>query len=149
MSKPVKAVFDAESNPDLMDSDIHEKARLSGLSVKEYKEALAELNNSPTGLLMLTLAQLERDFLQNWRRRMDSALKLAEEAKDYKAIAMIEKEKQLTVERLIKSGRMISPFEAEKSEAKKDDEEEELVLGILPNEHPSEYWESLKKDKAG
>ena len=46
MSKPVKAVFDAESNPNLMDSDIGEKARLSGLSVKQYKEALAELNNS-------------------------------------------------------------------------------------------------------
>lgn len=58
MSKPVKAVFDAESNPDYMDSDIKEKARLSGFTVSEYKEALAELNNSPTGLLMLTLERV-------------------------------------------------------------------------------------------
>ena len=133
MSKQVKAVFDAESNPDLMDSDIKEKARLSGLSAEEYKEALAELNNSPTGLLMLTLAQLERDFLQNWRRRMDNALKLAEEANDYKAVAMIEKEKQLTVGRLIKSGRMISPFEAEKPEAKQYDPYD-VEPALLPNE---------------
>ncbi len=36
---------------------------------------------------------------------------LAEKKKDYKAIVMIEKEKQLTVERLIKVGRLASPFE--------------------------------------
>jgi len=114
--KPVKAVFDAESNPDYMDSDIREKARLSGLSIKEYEEALKQLNKSPTGLLMLTIAQLEKDFLKNWFNRMNIALKLAEKKKDYKAIVMIEKEKQLTVERLIRVGRLASPFEKEREE---------------------------------
>jgi len=114
--KPVKAVFDAESNPDYMDSDIKEKARLSGLSVKEYDEALKQLNKSPTGLLMLTIAQLEKDFLKNWFNRMNIAIKLAESKKDYKAIVMIEKEKQITVERLIKAGRLASPFEKEREE---------------------------------
>ena len=46
---------------------------------------------------------------------------------------MIEKEKQLTVERLIKSGRMISPFEAEKPEAKQHDPDD-VEPGLLPNE---------------
>jgi len=100
-----------------MDSDIKEKARLSGLSVKEYEEALKRLNKSPTGLLMITIAQIEKDFLKNWFNRMNIALKLAEKKNDYKAIVMIEKEKQLTVERLIKVGRLASPFEKEREEA--------------------------------
>jgi len=33
---------------------------------------------SPTGLLMLTIAQLEKDFLKNWFNRMNEALILAE-----------------------------------------------------------------------
>ena len=44
---------------------------------------------------------------------MNEALILAEKKKDYKAIVMIEREKQLTVERLIRVGRLASPFEKE------------------------------------
>jgi len=99
-----------------MDSETKEKARLSGLSIKEYDEAFKQLNKSPTALLMLTIAQLEKDFLENWFNRMSIAFKLAEKKKDYKAIVMIEKEKQITVERLIRVGRLASPFEKEREE---------------------------------
>jgi len=48
---------------------------------------------------------------------------------------MIEKEKQITVERLIKVGRLASPFESDNTkEGKKEDKEEEIKFNPLPGD---------------
>jgi len=82
----------------------------------------------------LTVAKLENDFIKNWFSRIDQALEWAEKKKDYKAIVMIEKEKQITIERLIKSGRLASPFESSNGEEKQDNEEKEIKLNPLPGD---------------
>ncbi len=126
LPKDQKKVFDAESDPDLMDSDIEEKARLSGLTAKLYTEALRKLNKQPTPKLMLTVAQIEKDFISNWYKRITEAIKWAEENKDYKAILAIEKEKTMIMKRLIATGRLISPFESEGKDNKEDQQPIEM-----------------------
>ena len=113
LSKNERGVFDVEIEPEYIDYSIEDKAKLSGLSVKQYREALDKIHIKPTVELAITNGLIEKDFNGNWFRRINKLIEWAEAKKDYKAVLAIEKEKMLVMRRLISSGRVAGKSEEE------------------------------------
>jgi len=128
LPKNVKKVFDTESDLKLKDKEIKAKAKISGLTLKEYEEASEKLDRLTTGKLALFINLLEQDFLANCLDTLNKATQWAKEKKDYRFLLSIEREKMFMMKRLMDAGRIINPFSEKQVE-----EEEKVRPTVLPD----------------
>ena len=125
LSKSERAVFDVEIEPEFINHSIEDKSKLSGLSIKQYREALSKINKKPTVQLAITTGLIEKDYTGNWFRRINKAIEWATENKDYKYVLILEREKALMMKRLIAGGRVAGESE--------DEGEPQLPEKMLPD----------------
>jgi hypothetical protein len=97
LPKNERAVFDVEIEPEYIHHNIEDKIKQSGLSVKQYEEALETIKRKPTIRLMILYGLIENDLLSNSYRDLNQALEWAKAKKDYKAVLANHKEKMLVI----------------------------------------------------